>query len=260
MVVATTIAAFVVGLLIGSFLNVVVHRVPRGESIVSPGSRCPGCGTAIRPWDNVPVLSWLVLRGRCRACGTGIPVRYPAVEVLTAVLFGATAARFGPDAALPALLVFVAALVAVSAIDVEHRRIPTVIVWPTLGVTAVWLGGVSAMDGDVRSLVEAVAGGFLAAAPLFVVWALRPGAMGFGDVRLATLLGVVLGWLHLGLVAVALFVAFVAGSVVGVALIVVAGRSRRSAVPFGPFLAVGAFAAMMAGEALIEWYLGATGL
>lgn len=253
-VVSLTALVAVVGLLVGSFLNVVVHRVPRGESVVHPRSRCPGCETEIRPLDNVPVLSWLVLRGRCRTCRVRISPRYPLIELLTGATFAILAVRFGLDAALPAYLLLAAAGIAVAAIDLEHLRIPTRLVWPALGATAIWLGGVSAVRGDMRSLAEGVAGALLAGAPLFLANLAYPAGMGFGDVRLATYLGFPLGWLAIGLVAVGLMSAFVAASVVGVALLA-AGRGRKTRIPFGPYLVAGALFAVLAGRAVVDRYV-----
>ncbi|HEX2040141.1 MAG TPA: prepilin peptidase [Acidimicrobiales bacterium] len=246
----------VVGLVVGSFLNVVIHRVPAGESVVRPRSRCPHCGTQLVGRDNVPVLSWLLLRGRCRTCGTSISPRYPLVELLTAVLFAAIALRFPDDAELPAYLVLTAGLVALSAVDLERFLLPNRILYPTLAMTAALLVVAAVVDGDGRALRDAALGGAIAFALLFAIHVVSPKGMGFGDVRLAGLLGVALGWLGLGHVFLGLFLGFLLASVLGVALIALRLRSRKDRLPFGPFLALGAFVAFFVGRPILDWYLG----
>ena len=247
-------ACALVGLAVGSFLNVVIHRVPMKVSVVRPRSRCPGCDTQIAPRDNVPVVSWLLLRGRCRACGEAISPRYPLVELGTGVLFALTAVRLGFDPALPAFLVLMAALIAISAIDLEHFIVPNRIVYPTLFVSAPLLVVAAVIDGDGKSLREAALGGVLAFALFLLIHLVSPGGMGFGDVRLAGLLGVFLGWLTLPHVLLGLFLGFLLASVVGVGLIVASRRSRKDAIPFGPFLALGAVLAVLVGSPLLRLY------
>lgn len=244
------------GLVVGSFLNVVIHRVPAGASVVKPRSRCPNCGTELANRDNIPVLSWLLLRGRCRTCGTPISVRYPAVELLTAVLFAAVALRFPDDAELPAFLALTAGLIALSAVDLERFLLPNRILYPTLATTGGLLVMAAAVDGDWRSLRDAAIGGALAFSLLFVIHVVSPKGMGFGDVRLAGLLGVALGWLGLGHVFLGLFLGFLLASVLGVALIALRLRSRKDRLPFGPFLAAGALVAVCVGRPILDWYLG----
>ncbi len=234
------------GALIGSFLNVVIHRVPLGESIVSPGSRCPECGRDIAPWDNIPVISWLALRGRCRHCGTGISIRYPAVELLTALSFAGVAAARGVDDDLVLQLPLVAVLIAVAGIDLEHRIIPNKILLPAAvyGVVA----GAIVMTDDFPELLIAGAGAFVAMLALALAY---PRGMGMGDVKLAGVMG-----LYLGLSVIpALFIAFLSGTVVGVVIIAREGRdARKKGVPFGPFLALGGIVALLVGPELIELY------
>lgn len=245
---APTIAIGAFGMLIGSFLNVVAWRLPRGESLVRPGSRCPGCETPIRPYDNVPVLSWLLLRGRCRACGVRISPRYPAVEAATAVLYVAVAVgRHGAlDIALGLLLV--TALVPITLIDLDLRLIPNAITLPA-SVAAV-LVAVVLDPGFVpeQLLAGAAAGGFFLLAAL-----VHPRGMGMGDVKLAGMLGLYLG----RAVAPAVLVALVGGILVGAVIIARKGarEGRRTAVPFGPFLALGGLVALFAGNALVDAYL-----
>lgn len=246
--------AGVMGLVVGSFLNVVVHRVPRNESVVRPRSRCPECGIQLASRDNLPVVSWLLLRGRCRACGTPIPARYPLVELGTGVLFAAVALRLPDDAALPAFLVLAAACVAISAIDLRHFIVPNRIVYPTLFLMAPLLVVAAAVEDDWASLRGAVLGGLLGFAVLFVIHFVSPRGMGFGDVRLAGLLGVGLGWLDLGHVFLGLFLGFLTASVISLALIGTKRRSRKDRIPFGPFLALGAFLAVLVGEPILRWY------
>ena len=244
----------ILGLLVGSFLNVVIHRVPRRESVVRPRSRCPGCGTELSPRDNVPVLSWLLLKGRCRSCGEPISPRYPLVELTTAVLFAATAARLGVDAALPAFLVVVAGLVAISAVDLERFIVPNRILYPTLFLAAPLLLVAAVVDDDWSSLRTAALGGAVAWALLLVIHLVSPAGMGFGDVRLAGLIGMTLGWLSFGHVLVALFLGFLLAAVVGVALIATGVKGRKDKVPFGPFLAAGAMLALLFGTPILDWY------
>lgn len=249
------VAAGVFGLAVGSFLNVVIYRVPAELSVVRPRSRCPRCETTLAERDNIPVLSWLILRGRCRTCQEPISARYPAVELLTGVLFAVMAARLGADWALPAFLVWTAGLVALSFIDLDTFTLPRKIIYVTGAMCAVLLAVAAVVDSDPRSLRDAVIGAAIAFAVLFVIHFISPKGMGFGDVRLAGLLGLLLGWLGLGHVGVGLFAAFLLASVVGIALIVTKRKGRKDRVPFGPFLAGGAYLAVLIGEWALELYL-----
>jgi leader peptidase (prepilin peptidase)/N-methyltransferase len=234
------------GLVVGSFLNVVAYRLPRGESLAFPGSRCTSCGEAVKPWDNVPVLSWLLLRGQCRSCGERISVRYPLLELMTGIVFALVALARGLDAELVVLLPFAAVLVAVAAIDLEHRIVPNRIVLPA----AVWAVASSAVirPGELPELLIAGAGAFLA---LLVAALARPGGMGMGDVKLAGVMGLYLGTA----VIPALLVAFATGAVVGVAIMVREGAaSRKKGVPFAPFLALGGLVALVIGPELVDLY------
>jgi leader peptidase (prepilin peptidase)/N-methyltransferase len=244
----------VLGLVVGSFLNVVVHRLPRHESVVRPRSRCPGCGTQLAWRDNVPVVSWLALRRRCRTCRRPISARYPLVELATAALFAAAALRFGPDAALPAYLVLFAAIVAIAAIDLEHFIVPNRIVYPALFASVPLLVVAAAVGDEWASLRDAAVGGLAAWGALLVIHLASPRGMGFGDVRLAGLIGVHLGWLSLGHVVTGLFLAFASAAVVGLGLVAASLRTGKDRVPFGPFLALGAVAAVLFGGPLISWY------
>ena len=234
------------GAVIGSFLNVVVHRVPRGESLVSPGSHCPECGAPVRPYDNVPIVSWLVLGGRCRDCGARIPVRYPLVELLTLTVFAAVVAVNGFDEDLAAELPFVAGLIALAAIDYDLKLLPNRIVYPL----AAW-GLLATLLVDRGDLVENLAAGAGAFAFLLLAVILYPRGMGMGDVKLSGAMG-----LYLGLSVIpALLVAFLSGSIVGLMMIAREGAAaRKKAVPFGVFLALGGVVAVLAGPELIDLY------
>lgn len=249
------LASGVVGLVIGSFLNVVVHRVPRKESIVRPRSRCPACQSEIETRDNIPVASWVLLRGRCRHCKEPVSVRYPAIELATAALFVLAAVRFGPTVELAAFAVLFAALVAVTAIDLELKLVPKRIVWPTFAAGVVLLGAAALVQSEPRRLFDAAGGALGAFAALFVIHLISPKGMGFGDVRLAALLGLYLGWLGPAHVALGLFGGFVAGGVSGVIALAL-GRSRKSALPFAPFLALGTVVAVLVGQPILDWYVG----
>jgi leader peptidase (prepilin peptidase)/N-methyltransferase len=249
----------VLGLLIGSFLNVVIHRVPAGESIVSPRSRCPNCGTELANRDNIPVVSWLVLRGKCRTCAHPISPRYPIVEGLTGLLFAAMAARFGLEPELAAYLVLTAFLIALAAIDLDTFLLPKKLVWPAFFSGVVLLGIASFVHEDGLSAREAAIGGAAAFAFLYLVRFVYPKGMGFGDVRLSPVLGMHLGWLLLGQVAIGLFLSFLLSAVVGVGLIATGVKTRKDRVPFGPFLAAGTLLAVFVGEAIQRWYVDAMG-
>jgi leader peptidase (prepilin peptidase) / N-methyltransferase len=240
------VAAGVVGALIGSFLNVVIWRLPRDESIVSPGSRCPVCERRIAPYDNLPVVSWLLLRGRCRHCETPISPRYPLVELLTAVAFATVVAVRGFDSGLVLELPFVACLIALAGIDYDHKLLPNRIVYPmaAYGLVAAFL-----VDrGDFPENLAAAAGGFIF---LLVALVAYPRGMGMGDVKLAGAMG-----LYLGLSIIpSMLVAFLTGSVVGLAIVAREGaQARKKAIPFGVFLALGGVAGVVAGPELIELY------
>ena len=248
MLLAVAFAA-VTGLAVGSFLNVVVHRLPRGESLNHPGSHCPSCGHAVRRRDNVPVLSWLLLRGRCRDCGHPISARYPLLEAATALLWVAVVAVKWDDAAAIVLgLVLVTLMVAVVPIDLEHRLILNKLTYP-----AAVLAPVIGLLLDPGYVPEQLLAG-LAAGGFFLLSALvYPAGMGLGDVKLATVMGLYLG----RAVAPAVFVALILGVLVGVVIIARTGRARgrKVKVPFGPFLAVGSVLALFVGEDVVDAYL-----
>ncbi|GAC1610055.1 MAG: A24 family peptidase [Mycobacteriales bacterium] len=254
--VAIVLLAALLGLMIGSFLNVVIWRVPRGESVVRPPSACPGCGTPIRPRDNIPVLGWLILRGRCRACGESISRRYPLVEVGTAVVFGIMAARFGASLELPAYLYLAAVGVALAMIDIDVKRLPDVLTLPSYLVGTALLGVASVHHPSV--LLRAVLGGAALFAVYFALAFVYPAGMGFGDVKLSGVLGLYTAWLGWQVWAAGLLLGFFLGGFFGIGLILLKKGGRKTAVPFGPFMLIGALLAILVGRQLVDSYLHLT--
>lgn len=246
----------VAGLAVGSFLNVVIHRVPLRISVSKPRSRCPRCQVAVAPRDNIPLISWLVLRGRCRSCSEPISWRYPMVEALTAGLFVLMVARFGVDPAVPAFCVLMAFLLAVSAIDIEHFIVPNRLVYPTLVLTVGLLVAAAAAGGKWEWLGRAALGGVIGFVALGTIHVIQPRGMGFGDVRMAGMVGIYLGWLGLADVLVGLFLAFLTAGVIGAALVVFAGKGAKTKVPFAPFLALGTFLTVIWGRQIVHFWLG----
>jgi leader peptidase (prepilin peptidase)/N-methyltransferase len=245
------LAAF--GLLIGSFLNVVTHRLPRGESLASPGSHCPACDAPVSPRDNIPVLSWVLLRGRCRRCSEPIARRYPIVEALTAALFAAVAVVHADNTAMLVLgLVLVAFLVPIALIDLDHRIIPNRLTGPA-AVVALVLGTALDPGGEVERIIAGAATG----GALLLPSLLHPNGMGMGDAKLLGVLGLYLG----RGVAPAFLIAFAAGTAIGVAIMLRKGvaAGRKTAVPFGPFLALGGLVGVLAGDELVTLYLDTFG-
>jgi len=247
-----SLVAFFFGSMVGSFLNVCIHRIPGGESIAFPASHCPRCKAPIKPYDNVPILSYLLLRGRCRNCSSEISRRYPLVELLGGLAaFGALHA-FGPSPEALLMFAFLAALIVITFIDLDHQIIPNVISLPGILVgfaAALVLGTPSWRDSAIGILLG---GGIL--------WAIAEGyyrltgreGMGGGDVKLLAMIGAFLGWRS---IPVTLMFASLTGTVIGIALMFFRGGDRRTAIPFGPFLAAGAVVALFAGDPLIDWYL-----
>jgi leader peptidase (prepilin peptidase)/N-methyltransferase len=265
------------GAMIGSFLNVCICRVPEGKSIVTPGSHCPQCGKAIRWYDNLPVISFLLLRGRCRHCRRSISVQYPLVEGITAILSLLLFMRFGPSLQYVIYFAFAAALVVITVIDLYHQIIPNVISLPGIaaGLLASWfLPNPALLDGLLRGLVfqaarigvnlsnhaafvDALLGIVLGGGSLLLVihlyyWLRKAEGMGGGDVKLLAMVGAFLGWK--AVVVTIIFSSFI-GSIVGVAVMLWKGRDLKYAIPYGPFLSLGALIALFYGEGLIVWYL-----
>ena len=242
------------GLAVGSFLNVVIHRVPRDLSLVRPGSHCPHCGNAVRNRHNIPVVGWLLLRGRCADCRAPISARYPLVEAGTAVLFIAVAAKFGWSWELPAYLYLAAIAVALAAIDLDVLRLPDQIVLPSYGIALVLMAPAIIAGHHWDVAVR----GLLAAGALYAFYrllALIPRSMGRGDVKLAPLLGLYLGWLGWSSVVIGTFAGFLFGGVVGAALLLLRIAKGRSRIPFGPSMLAGTFLAVFAAAPIADWYL-----
>jgi leader peptidase (prepilin peptidase)/N-methyltransferase len=242
------------GLPIGSFLTVLVHRLPKGQSIVAPRSRCPRCGTPIRSRDNVPVLSYVFLRGRCRTCGEPVSLEYPLIELATAALFAAAGALIEPLYAALLVAAFLALMLAVAVIDARHRIVPNRLVYPALVAFLVAIavghftgGGVDVVDGLVGLAAYGV--------PMFLVALAVPGGLGMGDVKLAALIGLVLGSMGLSLVGVAAFLGIVGGGLAAVGAMAILRYSRKRQIPFGPFLAGGAAVTALVGAPIGSAYL-----
>lgn len=245
------------GLAVGSFLNVVIWRFPRGESIVVPPSRCPSCGAAIRPWDNIPVLSYLLLRGRCRYCGARISARYPFVEALNAGLWALMYWRFGMGWHLAVYFVLVSAFVVVTFIDLDFQIIPDALTLP--GIPLALLAGMFLLpDPMARTMPlgwKASLGGAALGFGLFwAVAVLSRGGMGGGDIKFMAIAGAATGWKG---VLMTTFLGSLAGSVIGVSLMIARGKGRKTKIPFGPFLVLGALFTLLFGQEIMWWYLHA---
>lgn len=251
------VVAIPFGLVFGSFSTVAIHRIPRGESVAAPRSRCPSCGSQLRNVDNVPVVSWLVLRGRCRSCGARISPVYLLTELTTAVLFAGAALAFEGVWVAAIVAPFLGLMVALSAIDVRHRIIPNRIVYPAFAIFAAAIV-VADLAGAGPNAPRAALGTLAYGGGLLVVALLSPRGMGMGDVKLAGLIGLVLGSLGLRFVAVAAGAGVLLGGVAAIAALI-AGASRKQALPFGPFLAAGAVVAALLGEQLASAYLRIVG-
>jgi leader peptidase (prepilin peptidase) / N-methyltransferase len=240
------------GLIIGSFLNVCIHRLPRGQSLMHPPSTCPRCRRRLRWRDNVPVVSWVLLRARCGQCGAPISMQYPLVEIVTAALFAALAATTSDPVVLASHLVLAAALVVLFAIDLEHQILPNVITLP--GIVVGFLFALVTPVGWLASALGIVLGGGILYAIAAAYYAVRKEeGLGMGDVKMLAMIGAFLGWKA---VLVTLVLASFSGSIVGLALIATSRGSMKYALPFGTFLAMGAVAAMAFGDPLLTWYMG----
>ena len=245
----------ILGLIFGSFGTVAAWRIPRRENIVSGRSRCPSCGATITALENVPVLSWLVLRGRCRHCANPISIRYPLIELTTGVLFALAAAKFGWSVETFVFAAFFWVLVVLTVIDLDHKLLPNRIVYPTFVLG--WAGLVAAAiaDGTTDRLLDAAIGSAIFGGTFFLIALIAPRGMGFGDVKLAFVLGTFLGYTRLGLVPLGMFLAFFTGAVTGVVAMLLSGGGRKMQIPFGPFLALGTVLAIFAGDPALDWYV-----
>lgn len=274
MAVLLPVLAGVLGAVVGSFLNVVIHRVPAGLSVVRPPSACPACSSPVRAYDNVPVLSWLMLRAKCRDCGAPISARYPLVELGTAVAFVVVAWLLGPQlvlgaAVMPlvadlvvllALLYLAAISIALAAIDLDVHRLPNTIVLPAYLVGGVALTAAAISTGDFESLARAAAGAGILFAFYLVLALIAPRGMGMGDVKLAGVLGLFLGWFGWEALAVGALAAFLLGGLFGVILILARRARRTTGIPFGPWMLAGAWVGILFGEPIARGYLAAFGL
>jgi leader peptidase (prepilin peptidase)/N-methyltransferase len=241
-----------IGLCIGSFLNVVIYRLPIGQSIVTPPSRCRNCGYQLQWYDNIPVLSWLFLRGRCRKCGVGVSIQYPIVELVTGALFVLVIWMTPPGPLLATRLILVCILIALFGIDLEHQILPNVITLPGIAIGV--LLSLIAPPGWKDALIGALLGGgvLYAIAGAYYLWRREEG-MGMGDVKMLAMIGAFLGW---QLVIVTLVFSSIAGSVIGILLIVTKRGGMKYALPYGTFLAIAALVASLAGAQIVDWYVG----
>jgi leader peptidase (prepilin peptidase)/N-methyltransferase len=237
----------------GSFINVVVYRVPRGESLIMPASHCPHCQHPIRPWDNIPLISWIILKGHCRDCGAPISFRYPLVEMLAAVLLLLSCYKYGVSASFAFYSILLLGLLALSLIDLEHYLLPNRIVIPLwiFGLVFEIIFRVIPLWKSLLGMV--VGGGILVLVAYGGKWLFGKEAMGGGDIKLTAMMGVYVGWPN---VLLLFFLAAVLASVVGVALMIGWGKKGRDPIPFGPFLALGCVLTLLWGTRLLDWYLG----
>lgn len=247
--------AALLGLIFGSFINVVAHRVPKDLSVVSPPSSCPECGHQIRARDNIPVLSWLRLRGRCRDCGAPISARYPIVEAGTALLFAATTAVIGLEGVLPAYLWFAGVTLTLVLTDFDVKRIPNRILYPGTVVGAALLFVGALVDGDVGSFGRGVIGAALYFGLFLILALIARGGFGFGDVKLAFLLGLFLTYRSWKVLGSGIALGIGIGGVVALVLLVAGKAGRKAKIPFGPAMVFGAYAAIAWGQELADWYL-----
>jgi leader peptidase (prepilin peptidase) / N-methyltransferase len=240
------------GLAVGSFLNVCIHRLPRQESLASPGSRCPQCGAPLRWYDNIPLLSYIILGGRCRSCRAAISMIYPLVEFVTALVFLAAYFLFGPSPLLVARLVFACAMIVLFVVDLQHRILPNVITIP--GIIAGFVFSLFLPPGWLGSLIGIVAGGgvLLLMAEMYYRFRKEEG-LGMGDVKMLAMIGAFLGW---KLMLVTLVLGSFLGSFIGIGMIALKRGDMKYALPFGTFLAIGAIVASVSGDAILRWYSG----
>lgn len=248
--------AVLLGLAIGSFVNVVAYRVSSGRSVMTPASACPHCDHSIAPRDNIPVVSWVLLRGRCRHCDRSISVRYPIVEVVTASLFVATVFAVGEHWVIPAYWWFVGVTLTLTLTDIDHKLIPNRILFPGTAVGAALLLAGSLLDGDLPMFGWGLVGAVGYFVGLLIIALVARGGFGYGDVKLAFLLGMFTGYDRPGSALVAAFLAFVGGGVLSLLLLVFRIKGRKDAIPFGPYLIVGAYIAVALGGGIVDWYLG----
>ncbi|HAK88771.1 MAG TPA: prepilin peptidase [Nitrospiraceae bacterium] len=253
-------ALFIFGLIVGSFLNVCIHRIPRGKSIVSPSSACPACNTPIKPWDNIPVLSYIILRGKCRKCGEGISIHYPTVELLNAALYWSVLNSFGIGWHLPVVLAFASAMVVITFIDLDFQVIPDVITLPGIIIGLISASFLlpdpfslqpSALSLSIVGFKNSVTGLLLGGGLFYLIAVLSRGGMGGGDIKMMAMVGAFMGWKAVFLTT---FIGSLTGSIVGISLMVFKGKGRKTKIPFGPFLALGSLITLFFGGEIIRWY------
>ncbi|UCG78985.1 MAG: prepilin peptidase [Nitrospirota bacterium] len=249
------IVAFIFGAVVGSFLNVCIHRIPRKRSIVFPSSRCPNCSSPIAPLDNMPILSYIILRGRCRECNEGISIRYPLVEALNAGLYVLTLWRFGPHFHTVIYMVFISAMIVITFIDLDFQIIPDVITIPGVALGAILALFVlvdpydrTSQLGIINSGSGIIAGGGV----FYAIAVLSKGGMGGGDIKMMGMVGSFLGWKG---VIMTTFIGSFIGAIMGIILMVFMGKGRKAKIPFGPFLALGSLISLFAGQELLLYYL-----
>lgn len=252
-----TILAFAgLGLIFGSFATVAAHRIPRRETIVSGRSKCPTCDRQIKAHENIPVLSWILLRGHCAGCKAPISVRYPLIELGTGILFALSAAKFGLSEEAFIYAAFFWVLVVLTVIDLDHKLLPDRVVYPAFVVGWIALTAAALVDSDPARLADAAIGSAIFGGFFFVVAFVYPAGMGGGDIKLAFVLGTFIGYLGApGLVLVGMFLSFLIGALGGMGVMVASGKGRKSQVPFGPFLAAGTVVAIMWGQSLLDLYM-----
>jgi len=254
----------IAGLIIGSFLNVVIWRLPRKENLSHPGSHCPGCDQPIAPYDNIPVVSWLLLRRRCRHCRTTISARYPAVELLTAGLFLLMAWRVGWHPSLVGYEFFAATGVALAMIDFDTKRLPDALTFPTYAVALAALAVDAGHSGDWHRFLRAVEGmaalyAFYLGTRILGAALLGKTAMGLGDVKLSGILGLLLAWFSWGALVVGAFAGFLVGAIGGIALIASGRGKLATRIPYGPYMLLGALVGIVWGTSLAHWYVSLSG-
>ncbi|MEW6739228.1 MAG: prepilin peptidase [Nitrospirota bacterium] len=254
------IIIFLLGLIVGSFLNVCIYRLPRNISIIRPSSSCPACNTPIKPWDNIPVLSYIFLKGKCRKCGESISIRYPMVELLNGILYWAASNFFGYGWHLPFLFVFVSAMIVITFIDLDFQIIPDVITLPGIVISLLSASFLlpdpfslqpSAFSLSVVGFKNSIAGLFIGGGLFYLIAILSRGGMGGGDIKLMAMVGAFMGWKAVFLTT---FIGSLVGSIVGIFLMVFKGKGRKTKIPFGPFLALGSIITLFFGGEILKWY------
>ncbi len=253
-------ALFILGLIVGSFLNVCIYRLPRNMSIIKPSSACPACNTPIKPWDNIPVLSYIFLRGKCRKCGEGISIHYPIVELLNAALYWSVLNSFGIGWHLPVLLAFASAMLVITFIDLDFQLIPDVITLPGIIIGLISASFLlpdpfslqpSALSLSIVGFKNSIIGMLLGGGLFYLIAVLSRGGMGGGDIKMMAMVGAFMGWKAVFLTT---FIGSLTGSIVGISLMVFKGKGRKTKIPFGPFLALGSVITLFFGRVILHWY------